>query len=119
MHPVAAVDLELLVHAEAEPSPEETNPVGADHDRDHGIGCRIDRRYGRAVVLGADRIPDDLGDLAAELLECLYGTERHLVAPRIVLGDEGDVAGAQLLVEVVAERMPDLARRDGGAYHGG
>ncbi len=119
VHPVAAVDLELLVHAEAEPGLEQADAVGADHDRHHRVGARLDRGDGRAVVLGADRVPDDLGDLAAELLEGLHRAERDLVAPGVVLADEGHVAGAELLVEIVAERMADLARRHRGAHHRG
>ena len=97
---------------------EQTDAVGADDDCDHGIGAGGDRSNGRAIVLGADRIPDDLGDLAAELLEGLHHAQRHFVAPRVVLTDEGDVARAELFVEIVAERMADLARRHRGANHG-
>ena len=56
--------------------------------------------------------------LPPSFLEGLHHAQRHLVAPGVILADEGDVARAELLVEIVAERMADLARRHRGAHHG-
>ena len=118
LQPVAAVDLVLLVHAEVEPVLEQADAVGADDGHRDAVGVGRNGADRGAVVLGADRIPDQPRDLAAERREGLDRAERHLVAEGVVLADEGHVAQAELLVEILAERMADLARRDRGAHHG-
>ena len=84
VHPVAAVDLLLLVHPEAEPRFEQPHPVGTDHHRDDRVGVGRDRRDRRAVVLGADRVPDDPGDLASGFRVGAHHAERDLVAYRLL-----------------------------------
>src|SRR5262245_61769803 len=81
VHPVTAVNFKLLIHAEAEPSLEQADAVGADDDCDNGIGIRRDRGNGWAVVLGPDRVPDNLRYLATEFLIGLHDAKRHFVAP--------------------------------------
>src|SRR3990170_3364472 len=117
VQPVPAVDLELLVHAEVEPGLEQPHAVHAHDDRRDAVGVLRDRRDRGAVVPGPDRVPDDLRDLAPELGVGPDRAERDLVAPRIVLADERHVAQAELLVQVLAEGVPDLAGGDRGAHH--
>src|SRR5262245_7312091 len=84
VHPVTAVDLEFLIHAEAEPSLEQADAVGADDNCDNGIGIRRDRGDRRAVVFGPDRVPYDLRYLATEFLVGLHDAKRHFVTPGVV-----------------------------------
>ena len=117
LQPVGAVDLVLLVHAEVEPVLEQPDAVGADDGHGDAVGVGRNGVDGGAVVLRSDRIPDQACDLAAEIGERLDRAERDLVTERVVLADEGHVAQPEFLVEILAERMADLARRHRGAHH--
>src|SRR5215470_2397149 len=117
VHPVTAVDLELLVHAEAEPGLEQADAVGTHNDCDNGVGILRDRGDGRAVILGADWVPDDLRHLATELLVSLHDAKRYFVTPGIVLADECDIARAEFFEEIVAEGMAYLAGGYRSANH--
>jgi hypothetical protein len=78
-----------------------------DHQREDRVRVGLDGRQVRAEVLGAERRPDLLDDLAAALLERLLEAAHHLVAERVVGGDHRDLLVA-LLAGPFAERVARL-----------
>src|SRR5262245_64977840 len=76
----------------------------AHHQGEDGIDIGLDRRDVGTEVLGADRRPDFLHDLAAAVLERLLEAACCLVTKCIVGGDEADPFVA-LLAGPVAKRM--------------
>ena len=76
------------------------------------------RRDVGAEILGADRRPDLLHDLAAAILERLLEAAERLVTEGIVGGDGGDPLVA-LLAGPLPERMARLRRHEGRPHHVG
>src|ERR1700730_11752468 len=87
---------------------------GADHEREDPVSVAFDGRDVGAEILGADRDPDFLNDLAATILERLLEAADHLVAEGIVGADGGDLLET-LVAGPLAERMARLRARPAGA----
>ena len=90
----------------------------ADHQREDGVGVALDLRDIGPEILGADRRPELLDDLAAAILEGLLEAAERLVAERVVGGDGDDFLVA-LIAGPLAERMGGLRRHEGGTHHVG
>ncbi len=86
----------------------------ADHQRHHRVGVRLDRRDERPEVLGAERRPDLLNNLAAAILKRLLEAADDLVAEGVVRRDRDDLFVA-LIACPLAKRMMGLRTRPAGA----
>ena len=86
----------------------------SDHQREDRVGVVLDGRDVGPEVLGAERRPDLLDDLAAAGLERALEAADHLVAEGIV-GADGDDLLVALLAGPLAERMARLRARPAGA----
>ena len=76
------------------------------HQREDGIDVALDRRDVGPEILGSDRRPDLLHDLAAAVLECLLEAAERFVTEGIIGGDGGDP-----LVALLAGPLPERMRR--------
>src|ERR1051326_1316107 len=86
-----------------------------DHQREDRVRVRPDGRDIGPEILGGERRPELLDDLAAALLERLLETADHLVAERVVGGDHRDLVVA-LIACPLAERMARLRARPARAH---
>ena len=86
----------------------------AHHQREYRVGVRLDRRDEWPEVLGAERGPDLLDDLAAAILKRLLEAADDLVAEGVVRRDRDDLFVA-LIARPLAERMMGLRARPAGA----
>ena len=78
-----------------------------DHQREHRVGIGLEGRDIGPEVLGAERRPDLLDDLAAAILERLLKAADRLIAERII-GADGDDLLVSLVAGPLAERMMRL-----------
>ena len=88
------------------------------HQREDGVDVGLERRDVGPEVLGADRRPDLLHDLAAAVLERLLEAAERFVAEGIV-GRDGSDPLVALLARPLPERMTGLRRHEGRAHHVG
>jgi hypothetical protein len=85
-----------------------------DHQREHRVGVWFEGRDIGPEILGVERRPDFLDDLAATVLEGLLKAAGRLVAERIIGGDGDDLLIA-LVAGPLAERVVRLRARPTGA----
>jgi hypothetical protein len=87
----------------------------SDHQREDRVDVGFDARNVRPEVLGAERHPHFLHDLAAAILEGLLESANLLVAEGVIGADRGDALIA-LLASPLPERMGRLRRDPRGEY---
>src|SRR5581483_2488788 len=80
------------------------------HQGENGIGVLLDRRDVRSEVLGAERGPDLLHDLAAAILERFLESTRYLVT-ECVVGCDADNLLVALITGPLPKRVMRLRRR--------
>ena len=118
MQPVAAVQFEFLVVTEVVPSLKQSDSGNTGHHRDHSVGIGRNRRERGAIVRGCKRGPDHFVDLAALVGKGLHHPSGDLMSPGVIRCNEGDVAGTQFLVEIIAKGVANLAGRHRGSDDG-